>query len=248
MRDRAALAGDAATPPRPSRMAEARRGRRVSTRMVVPSREKITFRGIAAVVLGLGLWFFPLFHVVPLDQPAIGASGAAFAPAAFVEKFWREKLQPATGKAAELAPILAAVRRDPGAAAKQHGHQVGLGSTVYYFVRGAGRVVSVDRNRVVIAVDGTEGAQVALTIGPLFGNTARDGSGLLDVNQFPGLQEFNALSAELNRTIEETVFPAVRERAVVGAEITFAGCAEAPESLPSGPLLEIVPLAIGGTK
>ena len=44
------------------------------------------------------------------------------------------------------------------------------------------------------------------------------------------------------------VFPAVRERAVVGAAITFAGCAEAPESLPSGPLLEIVPLAIGGIK
>lgn len=204
---------------------------------------------IAAVTVGAGLYFFPLFHVVPLSKRAAGSSDAAtaaFDPVSFVDKFWRERLQPATAKAADAAPVLAALKRDPAAAARKHAHQVGIGSTAYYFVRGTGKVVSAEKNQVVVAVDGAEGAQVALKVGPLFGNTVRDGTGLLNVNQFPGLQEFNALSAELNRAIEEKVFPAVRERAVVGATITFAGCAEAPESVGPGPLLAVVPLAIGG--
>ena len=58
----------------------------------------------------------------------------------------------------------------------------------------------------------------------------------------PGLTEFNALSAELNRLIEERVQPALKSVAV-GATIRFAGCAEAPESLPaSGPLFTLIPV------
>jgi hypothetical protein len=70
----------------------------------------------------------------------------------------------------------------------------------------------------------------------------RDGCGLLDVNQVPGLAEFNALSAELNRLVEARVQPPLKTVAV-GATITFAGCAEAPESLPAaGPLLTFIPV------
>jgi hypothetical protein len=70
----------------------------------------------------------------------------------------------------------------------------------------------------------------------------RDGCGLLDVNQAPGLAEFNALSAELNRLVEARVQPALRSTSV-GATLTFAGCAESPEALPaSGPVLTFIPV------
>jgi predicted lipoprotein len=64
------------------------------------------------------------------------------------------------------------------------------------------------------------------------------------VNSFPGLQEFNALSAELNSLVEKNVLPLLREQAVVGATVHFVGCAEAPESAAaaSEPLLMIVPV------
>jgi predicted lipoprotein len=88
---------------------------------------------------------------------------------------------------------------------------------------------------------------VALRIGPVFGNTVRDGCGLLDVNAFPGLEEFNALSAELNALVERNVLPALKAGANVGATVRFAGCAEAPESAPDAgePLLLIVPIQAG---
>ena len=196
-----------------------------------------------AIAALIALWFFPLFHVVPLRTGAATAAAdaarPAFDPAAFAEKFWREGLAPAASRATAAPIVISALRRDPGAAAKQHAHHVGIGGTAYYFVRGAGRVASVGKNEIVVAVDGAGGAQVALRTGPLFGNTVRDGTGLLNVNEFPGLAEFNALSAAINRLVETRVLPPLRERAVVGATLEFAGCTEVPDAIGAGPVLSL---------
>ena len=220
------------------------------TRRAVQSPVRL---GVIVAVAVAVLWFFPLFHVVPL-RPGNGVNGAtpsemsgaqvagAFDAAAFAEKFWREKLAAAAKRAPDASMVLTALRRDPAAAAKQHANHVGIGGTAYYFVRGTGRVASSDKSRIVVVIDGADGATVALRVGPLFGNALRDGTGLLNVNEFPGLQEFNEISAELNRLAETQGQTASRERASVGAAVSFAGCAEAPESVGSGPLLTLVPV------
>ncbi len=226
-------------------------------------------RVAAVAAVAVALYFFPLFRVVPLRDGRLTAStltgqsqpdwrvgrpaaarltvattlknAQAVSPA---KKFWREKLLPAAAEASSAADVLNALQRDPAAAAKRYAHQADLGGAAYYFVRGAGRVVATEKNQIIVAVDGANGAQVALKVGPLFGNTVRDGTGLLNVNDFPGLAEFNAFSAELNQLVETRVFPAARERATPGASVTFAGCAEAPESVGVGPLLGVVPVEI----
>ena len=169
------------------------------------------------------------------------AAAGAFDAVAFGAEFWRDRLLPAAAAAPAAGPLLADLRRDPAAAARTHGRQVGLGQAAYYFVRGTGRVTAVERSRLLVEIDG---ATIALRTGPVFGNAVRDGTGLLEVNQAPGLAEFNALSAEINRLIEEHVQPALRAGVAVGASVTFAGCAEAPETLPvSGPLLTFIPVS-----
>lgn len=202
----------------------------------------------SAALLGL-LIAFPPFRIVAKrtgDAPATLASTGvaavtAFGPAAFALQFWDEQLSPAATRAPEAAALLADLRRDPAAATKAHAHRVGLGHAAYYFVRGTGRVTAVERSRLLVEIDG---ATIALRTGPVFGNGVRDGCGLLDVNQVPGLTEFNALSAELNRLVEAKVQPALKAGAVVGATVTFTGCAEAPETLPaSGPLLTFIPVS-----
>lgn len=207
--------------------------------------------------MALGLWLFPPFRVVPL-RPATtraeaGRHSAAsaeaprvvvgsFEAAVFAENFWRDKLMPALGRATALPDVLAAGRRDPAEARQRYATQVGIGSTAYYCVRGAGRILSVEKGRALIAVEGGDDAVIALRVGPIFGNALRDGTGLLNVNAFPGLAEFNAVAAELNRLAETRVLEAVRAGLVSGARVTFAGCAEAPESVEAGaPWLVVVP-------
>lgn len=194
----------------------------------------------AALLLGV-LVAFPPFRIVNLRHPPAPAAAAAagFEPAGFAARFWTEQLQPAAAQASEIGPVLQALLRDPAAAAEAHARRVGLGSSAYYFVRGAGRITGVESSRVLVGIDGTT---VAVRTGPVFGNAVRDGTGLLDVNDVPGLAEYNALAAELNRLVEQHVQPRLAD-AAVGATLHFAGVAAAPESLPAqGPALMIVPV------
>ncbi len=198
--------------------------------------------GVTAVV-GL-LAVYPPFRVASkqaVAQAAVSAAVGTFDPVAFVEKFWTAQLQPAATRAPAAGPLLADLRRDPAAALQAHGRRVGLGHAAYYFARGTGRITAVERSRLLVEIDG---ALVAIRTGPVFGNVIRDGCGLLELNQAPGLSEFNALSAELNRLVESQVQPALKAAATVGATLVFAGCAEAPESLPAAgaPLLTFIPL------
>jgi predicted lipoprotein len=217
-------------------------------------RSRLVWAAFGLVGTGVFLWIFPLFHVVPLRSnggqspmsvtTTDAGSAGVFDAAAFAATFWRGKLQPAAGRAKDVGVVLTALRRDPAATVRHHATQVGIGGTNYYFVRGTGRVIAVEKGRLVVAVEGAEGATVAVRVGPLFGNALRDGTGLLNVNEFPGLQEFNALAAELNRWAETEVVSPLRERVTVGGTLIFAGCAEAPETIGDGPWLTLVPLQL----
>ena len=197
------------------------------------------------VVLAIVLWRFPLFRIVPLATPAEVAKSqsAAFDPVAAAAKIWQADLPAAAARAVELKSLVVALRANADTARATFAKASGLGAS-YYLVRGSGKVIARERNVVRLVIEGAPGETIEIRLGPVFGNTVRDGCGFLDVNAFPGLQEFNALSAELNSLVEKNVLPPLREKASVGAALDFAGCAEAPESAadPGEPLLIIVPI------
>lgn len=191
-----------------------------------------------AVLATVACWFFPLFHLRPLASPS-GPAGAVDVAAA-AAKFWNEQLPSA--RADDAAVVAGALRSDATAAIKRHARIVGLGAA-YFFVSGEGRIVTTERNRVRLVLgDAADAPMVELQTGPIFGNTVRDATGLLDVNRFSSLQDFNSLAAELNQRVESLVLPALRERARVGARVVFTGGAEAVEPMPGAPLLSIVPM------
>lgn len=195
-------------------------------------------------------WFlvFPPFHVLKKGGSAthspVEGQAQAFEAASYAEHFWAEQLQPTARKARELSSLCVELKRDPRAAAKNLGHQAGVDGPWYFFLRGSGRIVAIEKSRVLVAAEGGEDLTIALRSGPIFGNVVRDGCALLDVNQVPGLQEYNALSAELNRLVETKVGPKLRKGLSVGMRLSFAGCAEAPESLGSGPALLVIPVCV----
>ena len=87
-------------------------------------------------------------------------------------------------------------------------------------------------------------AQVIIEIGPVFGNAIRDGSGLLDVSDFANAQDFNAISAEINRRVEEQVFPVLAANATVGATVHFVGGVDVADSEGAPSSLNLVPVII----
>jgi len=187
-------------------------------------------------------WWAPPFHIVDLK----GAQQAqpAFDAVAFVDNFWSEQLGKSLDRATDAVVLIKAIHADSRAAREKYGRSAGLGSDYYFFMSGEGRVVSVGAHEIAISLepDGSS-TDVILETGNIFGNAVRDGTGLLNVSDFADSQDFNAVSAEINRRIEEQVLPNLRPKAVVGAIVHFAGCAEiADEGTDLHPLL-VVPVS-----
>ena len=198
---------------------------------------------IAAAIAGL-LYFLPLFRIVPLNQAEQLATSKAtgFEPASFVEKFWTEHLVPAATKAVEASKLIGEIRLDHRSARKTYGRSLGLSDTYFYFLAGTGSVVSVEENSLGLSIEeGVTHVQVWLETGIIFGNAVRDGTGLLDVNEFTNSQDFNAISTEINRRIETDVLPTLRKNATVGTTIRFAGCAQVTDELTDLSPLRVVP-------
>ncbi|MCU0978376.1 MAG: DUF2291 domain-containing protein [Pirellulaceae bacterium] len=200
---------------------------------------------VVAVATAVLLYFLPLFHVVPLDQARQRSEGKAIDPAAFVDRFWTERLIPGATQAVDAAELVTAIGQDRKSAWRAHGRSVGVGGAYYYFVAGTGRVISVEQDSVRLSLrDGQPLLQVSLEAGKIFGNAVRDGTGLLSINDFPNSQDFNALSSEINLRIEQQVLPALRKQARVGATVHFVGCAEIVDEDTDLDPLRIVPFLV----
>lgn len=210
--------------------------------MTTPRRNQWIGWTMALGAVAAGLWFVPLFHVVPLQIARDAPAAAAFDAEAFVEKLWREDLLRPDLRAVDASELVKLLREN-NAAATELGRRLGLSRTTCYFVAGTGRIVSVASDSVSIVIDGDAAPSVVIETGPVFGNAIRDGSGLLDVSAFPNSQDFNAISTALNRRVEEQVLPELRARACIGARARFVGGAEVDDPASALPL-RVVPIRI----
>ncbi len=79
--------------------------------------------------------------------------------------------------------------------------------------------------------------------GNVFGNAIRDGAGVVNVSDYPNSQDFNAISSEIDRRVEERVLPGLRSAATVGKSVRFVGCAEVTDEAADLHPLHVVPLS-----
>ena len=200
-------------------------------------------RCLIAIAALTGLcWLFPLFHVVPLKQATSEKMAATFNATQFAENFWTNQLHASLGKAVKADVLLNAIQSDAATAKKQFSRSIGAAENYFYFLSGSGKVVAVSDDEISLNLTGGTNAEVSLQTGLIFGNALREGTGLLDANNYPNSQDFNAISEALNHLVEMRVLPKLREQAKVGANISFAGCAEvADESVDLKPL-KVIPI------
>jgi predicted lipoprotein len=199
----------------------------------------------ALVAAGVLTWFFPLFHVVSRSSLKSAQAAAEFQAADYVKNFWAERLTPALSEADDAVAVLTALRENPEQARTEFGRTVGLGRSTLYFISGKGTIVAVDGKSAGVSLgSASKEPEVSISTGLLFGNTARDATGLLNGSEFPNSQQFNEISTELNRTIEASVLPKIKNEAQVGNTIQFVGCAEVTTLPRDISPLKIVPLQV----
>lgn len=199
-------------------------------------------------VLALIAGFFrvvPLFHLAPLRQMQKQVAQAGFNATNYATTFWNEKLLKSLNRAADARQVLTALAADPPKARTQYGRKVGVSSTTLFFLRGTGQIIGVKKNSLELALnEGDATTDISLPTGLLFGNAVRDGTGLLDVSEFPNSQDFNDLSTQLNHIVETTLLPKLREEVKAGVKIWFAGCAEIDDEDTDVRPLKVIPVSV----
>lgn len=75
-----------------------------------------------------------------------------------------------------------------------------------------------------------------------FGNAVRDGTGLLNASDYSNLQDFNNISAELNKLVGARVLLKLRADEYIGATVKFVGCAEIDDETTDLHPLQVVPV------
>ncbi|HMP83668.1 MAG TPA: DUF2291 family protein [Verrucomicrobiota bacterium] len=200
---------------------------------------------VGVVALTVLCWAFPPFHVRSLKAVREAQADQQFNAANFAEKFWTETLLPATDDADDAVAVLDRIAADPKSVREHFGRTVGVGSSYYLFLRGDGRVVSVDENGIGISSrpEGDE-PQIIIELGFVFGNSVRDATGLIKPSTYPNAQEFNDISAALNSMVETNVLPQLQQMAKVGSHIHFVGCAEVGDEDMDLKPLKVVPIEV----
>jgi predicted lipoprotein len=198
---------------------------------------------VGSVLLGAGLlWRFPLFHVVPIDQSTTQQQTSVFNAREFADNYWQTRLLPRLSDARDAAIVLEALQADVQRARSEFGRTVGLGRSTYFLVRGEGTIVSIEKNRIGVALsEGGRDPDLLITTGPVFGNAVRDAPGLLAAGDFTHSQHFNELAAELNLLVETRVGRPLAKQAQVGRYVRFVGCIEVLGEAPTKPF-KLIPL------
>jgi len=204
---------------------------------------------VVLIALAVLCVVFPPFHVRSLKAVRKAQSNAQFDATEFVGQFWRETLSPATEQAVDVTKVLEAMVTGPEKVREQFGRTVGVSSTYYLFVRGAGRVVAADDDSIGLTIQAEGGtADIVVPLGLVFGNAVRDGTGLLHASSYPNAQEFNDISAVLNSIVETNVLPQLQRVAKLGRRVHFVGCVEVDNEDTDLKPLKLVPIEVSEQK
>src|ERR1022692_1095390 len=137
-------------------------------------------------------WFFPPFHIVPLNTATAEKVAAKFDATMVAENFWTNQLVPAIDKTVDAQTLLSTLQSDATAAKEKKSRGAGVGDSYFYFLLGEGKIVSVSDDAVsIVVLENSTNAEVALQAGFVFGNALRDGTGLLNASDYPNSQDFN---------------------------------------------------------
>ena len=206
-------------------------------------KTRLTLWGSCLACVCVLFYFLPLFHIQPLKDSLEKSDTSAFVASTFVEGFWSEKLLKGVADSVDANELLEALGKDRKDAVERYGHRLGLSAQSSFFVSGSGKIIRVEKRSVEIALLNGPGV-VVIETGPVFGNSIRDGSGLLDVSDFSNSQDFNAISSEINQRVEKSVLPILKEKAAVGLEVHFIGGVDVVDLTNEVTQLDLTPVIV----
>ncbi|TVR71879.1 MAG: DUF2291 family protein [Marinilabiliales bacterium] len=177
-----------------------------------------------------------------LDRERRRPVSEAFDVEEYVGHLWENLMPERLAEAADLSYLLELLGEDPDEAFDNYSHKLGISNTYYFYVSGSGVVEGIGEETVTVTVNETITTELETTF--VFGNAVRDGSGLVDIDEFLNMMDFNMVSVYLNRKVKSEVIEPFMEELEPGTRIRFTGAAEINRLQDLPDPLRLIPIQI----
>ncbi|HZY80204.1 MAG TPA: DUF2291 domain-containing protein [Cyclobacteriaceae bacterium] len=194
-------------------------------------------KAIVAIVI-VGIVAYNSVYFRKLDEHKASGVAKEFDAIGYAKTFWEKKLPQRLDSAIELGVLKEMLSTDPGNAFAQHSHALGIGNLRYFLVKETGVVTNVGSDDIRL----DKGVKVATEF--IFGNSVRDASGLVNVNEFTNTMDFNNVSAEINKIIREQVLPPFKASVKKESKVKVIGAIELNKEHLDLSDIEIIPVQL----
>lgn len=200
-----------------------------------------TLKYVIGMVAGLLVIWFSL-DIQKLDAFKAENSTEVFNADDYAKSLWENNLPTAIESAVDITKLLEALQNNSKQAFTQYGKKLGISKTWYFLVSGSGTIKAVNAESIEVLLD--NGKQIQLATSFIFGNAVRDGSGMVNIDEFINMTDFNNVSIALNKKVRDEIIPKLVAGSEVDNYLNFLGAIEMNEDLPVNNNTRIIPIFV----
>jgi predicted lipoprotein len=195
--------------------------------------------------LAVLLILFLSLDIRKLEEVRSNSKTEVFDATAYAREFFINKLPTVIENAPEINLLIEMLENEPQQALENFGKKLGIAKTWYFMVKGEGVVESVEEENVHVTISEDFKTRVATAF--IFGNAVRDGSGVVDIDDFLNMTDFNNVSIAINTIVKKEVVTPTRKIVEPGMILEFAGAFEIKEDDIDVQSIRIIPVALNLT-
>ncbi len=180
-----------------------------------------------------------------LDEVKWEPSSNNFDPENFARSFYHDRLLPHADSALEVNTLISLLNTDPDNTFKQHSRAAAIGNIRFFLVRGEGTIAFIGEDATTVQLKNSQiKSSIHIVTEFVYGNSIRDASGLVNLNDFGSSSDFNNISESLNKLIRTEVLPQFRKMSKQGMNMRFTGAVELNQKYMDLDTIEVVPIRL----
>jgi len=182
------------------------------------------------------------FRIEKLDEYNATKNKSVYNAEEYATEIWENKIPAVIQDAPQILSVIEELKKDRQKAFEDFGRKLGISRTWYFMAKGKGMVDSVEEEYLWVNMDADIRIQLATSF--IFGNAVRDASGVVDINDFINMTDFNNVSVSLNKLVKNEVVSELKNSAKTGMIIEFAGAFEINEELVNTDSIRVIPVSV----
>lgn len=196
-------------------------------------------KGFLWVLVVLIVGYFSI-EIRPLNE--LKNEGETFDHVTYAQNYVNEELPTVYTDAIPLPELVQRLQSDKQGAFDDWSNAIAVGNIGYFLIQFTATVEDISDDEYLLAI--SDELIVRLQTEFIYGNAIRDASGLIDNKEFQNTSDLNAIAAEVNKMIRNTVIPPFKEKARVGDTLQVIGAMEVNKKFPPTNQFKVFPVQI----